>query len=201
MRTAVGAAIAERRRIESRPHAGAARHHQDDPSLRREHPPHLPQHRPDALGGFQAMDGEQLVDGAVGQRQVVFLDEHRLPLRIVRPRERALLHRHERADPQRFTTKRTEIGRREPEADDGLAFDVPPARAQPVQQDAPHDLPERGEIEVPQICDVEIHPVSGSVASRPTTLAYRQLNRRARLAVWRVARLHKVGAMIVSPTP
>ena len=133
---AVGPAMPERRRIDTRPYAGAVRHHQQQSALRRQHPPDLAQQRLDALGHFEAVDRQQLVDGIVRQRQLVGSHQRAQPRPVVRPHHRALLLRHQRAEPHRLAAERRQVGRRKAEPDHGLAIDPPPARANAMHRAA-----------------------------------------------------------------
>ena len=67
--------MAERRTLDLGPEAGAVGRHQQQASLRRQHPPQLAQQGAQAFRLFQPMHHQQRVEERIGKRQRVFLDQ------------------------------------------------------------------------------------------------------------------------------
>src|SRR5258706_10102615 len=97
------------------------------------------------------------VDGVVGKRQMALVNEHAQLVAGGGPHETPLRGRNHGPEPQRFAAERAEIGRRETEADEGLARDAAPTRADAMREQPAYHQAERPGVEIPEIGDIELH--------------------------------------------
>ena len=100
------------------------------------------------------MNGQQTIDGVVGQRQPILVHEDREHRPGLRPHQRALAGRHQRRDTRGFAAESAQIGRCEAEADQRRAIETPPARADVLAKQPPHHLPEGRRVKIAQIDDI-----------------------------------------------
>ncbi len=108
------------------------------------------------------MHEQDAVGLLVGERQIGLVHEHGQILPSLRPRDDALLGRHERARDPGLAAEGAEIGHGVTETEDARALDLAPAGAQPAAQQPAHHEPERGGIELSQIDGVLLHgPILG----------------------------------------
>ena len=171
----VGMALVERRAVDLRPQAGARRRHGDQASAIGHHPPDLAQHRPHLLGALDGMDQEHAVDRAVGQGQVVLVDQGGEVAALARPARHALLRRHEGQGALRFLAERPQEGRGIAQAQHGLAAHVRPHFAQPRAQQPHRHLPEGAAVKLVEVEDVRPHVaiLAETAPLRPWSVAWR----------------------------
>ena len=157
LRAAERASVAEGRGVDARPQPPAVRHDDEQPPVRRQHPPQLAEQRPRPLAPLDHMHEEDAVGAFVGERQVGLVDEHAQAFALARPGDDAELGWHQRAARAGIVAEGAEIGRGEAHAEQALALQIAPARPDPRAQEPAHHGTEGRGIEVLEVDGVEMH--------------------------------------------
>ena len=147
----------ERRSVDSRPQAGAARHDDDDPAARGQDAPDFGEERVRMLGNFERMDNERPVDAGVRQRHRGCFDKRRRGQARRRPIHDALLGRHEGEHAHGLLAENLEIGRRVAGTEDRIAGAVGKTLPHHFVNDTPRDLAQGRAVEGPKVDDVDWH--------------------------------------------
>ena len=153
----IGMALVEGRAVELRPQAGAGRRDGDQASAISHHPPDLAQERPHLLGAFDGMDQQHMVDRAVGQRQVVLVDQSGEVAAFARPAGHTLRAGMKASVRSASSPEGPQERPGIAQAQHGLAAHVRPHLAQPRPQQADRDLPKGAGVELVEIEDVCPH--------------------------------------------
>ena len=149
--------MAEGRRLGAGPEAVAVRHQHQDAPVRPHHPPHLLQHRAALFAELEAVNDEDAVDRAVGQRQHPVVGERHQPPAFLGPGHDPLAGRHDGEHPVRLLAEEAEIGHRVAEAQHHLLAHVGPGAADLLADHAPRHPAEPGQVEGVEIDDILVH--------------------------------------------
>ena len=150
-------AMPERRPIEPRPQARAARHDDDDPAARGQDAPDFGKKSVRMLVDFESMDNERADHAGIRQRHLGYFGERRRGQARGRPIHDALLGRHEGEHAHGFLAENLEIGRRVADTEDRIAGAVGKTLPHNFVNDSPRDLAQGRAVEGTKVDDIDRH--------------------------------------------
>ena len=110
-----GTSVAEGRGVDPRPQPPPVRHDDEQPAVRRQHPPQLAEQRTRPLAPFEHVHEEDAVGAFVGERQLGLVDKDAQAFALARPGDDAEFGWHQRAQGTGVIAEGAEIGRGEAE--------------------------------------------------------------------------------------